>query len=312
MADHRRGKNQEKRKPDGPRAHVGLGDAMRARGRNDDAVVHYERALLLKPHDAEILNKLGNALAALGRLDEAVTRYQQAIALTPNIASLHHNLATALEALDRTHEALVHYEQAHELKPDLVDAQLGLATVLRQLGRLDEAHHTFETVIRIAPRKIAAYYGLGVSKRFAAGDPHLAALEAFAREPSSLSQEERTYLHFALGKAYDDLGQHERSFAQLLKGNRMKRRQLAYDEAKVLGFMDGCRDVFAPGFLRAKAGLGDPSRVPVFIVGMARSGSDVGGADSGEPPAGLRRRRALGLREIHDAMPSEQRASGAG
>jgi hypothetical protein len=53
----------------------------------------------------------------------------------------------------------------------------------------------------------------------------------------------------------------------------MKRKQLPNDEAKVLGFMDGCRDVFTSGFLRAMAGHGDPSPVPVFIVGMMRSGS---------------------------------------
>ncbi len=252
MVNHRRDKSlrQEKRLPHYPRRPMELG-----------------------PNSAEMLNNLGNSLAALGRHDEAVARYEQAIALAPNVAMPHHNLATALEALNRTNEALVHYERACALKPDLVDAQLGMANVLRQLGRFDEAHRAFETVIGIAPRKTAAYYGLGVSKRFATDDPHLAALEAFAREPASLSEESRVYLHFALGKAYEDLGQHGRSFAHLLEGNRLKRRQLTYDEAKVLGFMDSCRDIFTPGFFRTMAGHGDPSPVPVFIVGMMRSGS---------------------------------------
>ncbi len=260
-------------KPDDPRAHAGLGDAMRAARRNADAVAHYERALSLQPDSVAILNDLGTALAALGRHDQAVARYQQAFALTPDVAILHHNLACSLDMLNETHRALVHFERALALKPDLVDTQIGLANVLRELGRFDEAHRAFETVIDIDPSKIAAYYGLGVSKRFAAGDPNLAALEAFAREPSSLSEEDGILLHFGLAKAYDDLGEHERSFAYLLEGNRMKRRQLAYDEAKTLGFMDRCRNFFTPDLLREKAGYGDRSRVPLFIVGMMRSGS---------------------------------------
>ncbi len=235
---------------------------MRARARNVDAVAHYERALSLQPDNVEILNNLGNALAALGRHDEAVARYEQALALTPNVAMLHHNLACSLEALNETHLALVNFERALAIKPDLIDAQLGIANVLRELGRFDEAHRAFETVIGIDRKKIAAYYGLGVSKRFAANDPHLAALEALARQPSSLSEDDGIFLHFGLGKAYDDLGQHKRSFRHLLEGNRMKRRQLVYDEAKALAFMDRCRDFFTPDLLRGRQGTATPRAYP--------------------------------------------------
>jgi len=260
-------------KPDQLQAHLGLGDVMRSRGRNDNALVHYERALSLMPGSAEILNNVGNALAALGRHDEAVTRYEQALVLTPDFAMLHHNLACSLEALNETRGALASYERALALNPELVNAHIGIGNVLRELGRFDEAHRAFETVIGIDPKRVAAYHGLGVSKRLAAGDPNLAALEAFAREPSSLLEEDSIFLHFALAKAYDDLGQHERSFAHLLEGNGMKRRQLAYDEANSLGFMDRCRDFFTPELLCEKAGHGAPSRLPIFIVGMMRSGS---------------------------------------
>jgi tetratricopeptide (TPR) repeat protein len=246
---------------------------MRARARNDATVVHYERARLLRPDGAEILNNLGNALAALGRHDEAVVRYELAIVLTPDLATLHHNLATALEVLHRTHEALIHYERALALKPDLTDAQLGISNVLREFGRFDEAHRAFEAVIESNPGKIAAYYRLSVSKRFAPEDPRLAALETFAREPASLSDDDRMYLHFALSKAHDDLGRHERSFAHLVEGNRMKRRQFAYGEANALGFMDRCCDFLTPDHFRKKAGRGNPSQAPAFIVGMMRSGS---------------------------------------
>ena len=80
-------------------------------------------------------------------------------------------------------------------------------------------------------------------------------------------------MHFSLGKAYADLGQNERSFRHFLVGNALKRRDTAYDEPAMLGFFDRVRAAFTPALMQSKAGLGDPSTVPVFIVGMPRSGT---------------------------------------
>jgi tetratricopeptide (TPR) repeat protein len=259
--------------PDDAWMHVRLAEAKRAAGRGAEAIPHFEQAVALKPDSAEILNNLGNALTALHRHDDAVVRYRQALSITPDNATLHHNLATTLETMNRPQEALAQYRHVLALDPAFVDAKLGLAVVLRELGHLDAAQAAFEAVIQAAPGKIAAYHGLSMSKRFTVDDPHLAALEAFAAAPASLSDDDRMYLEFALSKAYDDLGEHERAVQHLIDGNRMKRRQFVYDEAMVLGIMERSRAVFSPGLLRRKSGHGNPSRVPVFIIGMMRSGS---------------------------------------
>src|SRR5262249_48400962 len=80
-------------------------------------------------------------------------------------------------------------------------------------------------------------------------------------------------LQFALGKAYADLDQHERSFRHLLAGNKLKRAQIIYDEAEAMGYMQRIRTVFDAALLRTKAGGGEPAATPLFIVGMPRSGT---------------------------------------
>jgi hypothetical protein len=94
-----------------------------------------------------------------------------------------------------------------------------------------------------------------------------------AATPEVLSAADRVHLHFALAKAYEDLGRFDDAFAQLLAGNGLKRRLIAYDEAATLAQLDGVRDVFTPELIAARAGGGEPSRLPVFIVGMPRSGT---------------------------------------
>jgi tetratricopeptide (TPR) repeat protein len=206
-------------------------------------------------------------------LDEAVAQYRQALALKPDYAKAHSHLGVVLQDQGKLDDALANYRQALALKPDFAEAHNNLGHALRELGRLTEARHAYETAIELAPQKPGFYYGLAQMKRFAQGDTDLAAMEKLGLEPVSLSAEDRIQLGFALGKAYRDLGDHERSFRHLLEGNSLKRQEIVYDEAATAGLFARIREVFTPELMREKRGLGDPSPAPVFIIGMPRSGT---------------------------------------
>jgi hypothetical protein len=98
-------------------------------------------------------------------------------------------------------------------------------------------------------------------------------METLEQQLQSLSLEEQIDLHFALGKAYADLGADTQSFRHLLEGNALMRRRIPYDEAKALDWLARMRRVFTSELMREKEGLGDPSAVPIFILGMPRSGT---------------------------------------
>jgi tetratricopeptide (TPR) repeat protein len=253
--------------------HCNLGNALQAQGKLDDALVHYERTVALKPDFVQAYCNLGCALQARGRLEEAVARFEHAVMLAPNVAEVHHNLANALSEQNRLADAVVHYQHAVMLKPDFAQCHGDLACALRDLGRLIEAQRAYERAIELAPRTGLHYRHLLNTKRVVGGDPHLAAMESMAREMNSLPPEDQKQLHFALGKAYADLGQQERSFRHLLAGNALKRAEFVYDEAAALGLFDRVRAVFTPDVLHDMGGLGDPSRMPIFIIGMPRSGT---------------------------------------
>jgi hypothetical protein len=80
-------------------------------------------------------------------------------------------------------------------------------------------------------------------------------------------------LHFALAKAYDDTGEYERAFDHLAQANAIKRRQMVCDESAELAKMHRVAQVLTPAFISSKAGQGNPSDRPIFIIGMPRSGS---------------------------------------
>jgi tetratricopeptide (TPR) repeat protein len=64
-------------------AHHHLGVALAMRGRLDEAIGHFEKALEIRPGYAEVHNSLGNALATRGRLDEAIGHFRRASEVWP-------------------------------------------------------------------------------------------------------------------------------------------------------------------------------------------------------------------------------------
>ena len=105
------------------------------------------------------------------------------------------------------------------------------------------------------------------------GDPKLLALEALAARPESLPGNDVICLHFALAKALEDVGQYDRSFEHLLKGNELKRREIDFDEAREHKALQRIATAFDQNLFDRFAGAGDPSQTPIFIVGMPRSGT---------------------------------------
>ncbi len=260
-------------RPDYVEAHKNLGNVMGLLNRHEEAAVHFERALALRSDDAEARVALGNALIKLDRPDEAVAHFRKVLALNSANVDARNGLGAALNMLGRSEEAIAEHRSVLAIKPNDVEAHSKLADALLALGRLQDANAARERAVALAPRKAGYYWNLANSKRFAEHDPHLAAMEALTGVLSSLNAEEQIDLHFALGKVLGDIGAHARSFQHVLAGNALMRRRVVYDEAKTLGRFERMRRVFTTELMSEKRGLGDPSSMPVFIIGMPRSGT---------------------------------------
>ncbi len=260
-------------KPDYAEAHKSLANALGALEHYEEAAAHYEKVVALRPDDAEARTALGNTLHRLDRPEEAIGQYEKALSVAPAFSEALNNLGNTLHMLGRSEEAIAHFQRALSSDPSDLRANGNLGGALTALGRLDEARGFLEKAVALAPRKAGCYWNLASCKRFTADDRHFDGMKELAADAASLSPIEQADLHFALGKAFADLGDRERSFDHVLAANALKRRQIKYDEAKALDRFERIQHVFTAGLVRDKAGLGDPSCVPIFIVGMPRSGT---------------------------------------
>ena len=298
-------------KPDFADAHNNLGTALVELGKVDAAIESYRRALQLKPGNAGMHSNLGLALIALGQPDAAVASCRRALEIKPDFADAHNNLGTALVELGKVDVAIESYRRALQFKPDFADALSNLGAPLRETGDLAEAAECYRRALEIDPDHIGAMLGLarlymesgdieGAEKQLSGileispdnlgarclsaelkkvqlGDENFASLSAIENAVRSgrltLPPKDQIALNFALGKCFDDIGNYENAFAHFAEGCKMKRATLRYDADQKSKFFDDIMRVFGRETIGRLKGGGDLSDVPIFVLGMPRSGT---------------------------------------
>ena len=292
-----------------PAAHNNLGLILAAQGHRQEAVACYRQALMLNPSDAEYLNNLGNVLRELGSRREAAAVYARAVELDPLRADSHCNYGNALIDLRRLDEAEAAFRRALTLEPDQPLVHLSLATALRLRRRTSDAEASCETALAIDPNHAQALALLGELRadrgRFSeaeslfqqaiAADPDfsfpylsiathrkmttndglwLKGVETSLARPQPLANE--ISLHYALGKYFDDVGRYRNAFAQYVQANELSKRYGAiFDAAKLTHRIDTIIRSFDAAFVRQPMIEPSDSELPIFVVGMPRSGTSL-------------------------------------
>jgi len=250
-----------------------LGHALREQRRFDEAIATFRTALAQQPSSAPLYSGLGLALAEAGYPAEAEDAYQQALAIDPDDRGARLNYARALRDLCRLDEADAAYRAQLERDPDDLEALTGRANLLADRGQSAEAERLYGQALVIEPNNARLHFYRAMVRRFAAVDDELAALEACAREHDD-GGEAGAFLRYALAKAYADIGCDPATvFAEYARGAQCRRAAIDYDIAADEAWLRAI--AHALGAQQIAALRGDPANgaVPVFIVGMPRSGT---------------------------------------
>jgi tetratricopeptide (TPR) repeat protein len=115
-----------------------LGMTLKQMGRFSDALSVFDKAVQLKPDDAELWKHLGNVLVALGRPADALLSFRHALELDPLHWEAAYLSGVLHHAAERFDEALVQLDLCCELRPDYAPAVQLRARVLRGLKRYEE------------------------------------------------------------------------------------------------------------------------------------------------------------------------------
>jgi tetratricopeptide (TPR) repeat protein len=115
----------------------------------------------VNPEFGDAQNNLGGALMQKGRLDEAIAHFQKAVEVNPEFGDAQNNLGGALMEKEMLDEAIPHFQKAAEVNPQSADIQSNLGIALLQKGRVDEAWAHFQKALEVAPGQARSHYNLG-------------------------------------------------------------------------------------------------------------------------------------------------------
>ena len=259
-----------------------------------------------KPTDVAAIRMMAELAARLGRYGDAENLLRRAVELAPAFSAARANLATvlyrqnrpaeAIEALDALadsdsgnpvhqnlraaalgriggyEEAISIYEQVLERLPDQPKVWMSYGHVLKTVGRQPDSVAAYRKAAELAPGLGEAWWSLANLKTVKLGADDVAAMET-ALEGPGLSDEDRLHLHFALGKAHEDLGQSERAFAHYSEGNHLRRATNNYDPDEISDHVRRSIAFFTPDLFESRQGQGCAAPDPIFILGMPRAGS---------------------------------------
>ncbi len=258
-------------------AHNSLGLALQKTGNLDEAQRHFIEALRLNPSFAEAHSNLGLVLQEMGNLDEARQHCVEALRLNPSFAEAHSNLGGVLEEIGNLDEARHHCAEALRLNPALAEAHSNLGWLRVKLNDLKGAEESLRTSLRYDPNGVGAWANLARLLRSRLPDDDLEAMRRLVAQPA-LPKEKRASLHFALAQVFDARKLYAQAAEHLLHANALtlevwRERGEDYDPAKHSRFVNEMIATCTPDFFHRLRGLGLDSQLPVFIVGLPRSGT---------------------------------------
>ena len=148
-------------KPDNPLTHYNMAEVLFLQEKFDEAIAHNFEALRLKPDYPKPYNSLGLIYARQGQIDAAVAHFSQALRMKPDYANPHNNLGTLLARQGKLDEAIAHFSEALRILPDYAKAHNNLGEALARQGKFDEATSHLHQAMQIDPEYVDPHINLG-------------------------------------------------------------------------------------------------------------------------------------------------------
>lgn len=238
-----------------------------AEGRGAQAVEALQRAIVACPDDPELLRMLGVALLGQHEHAAGVQMLRRAAAHTIHAADWI-ELGIAFDRQGYDDDALAAADHALARQPQDTQARLLRARCLQASGRAAAAAIEYRHLIRRDADCARAWFALLDLKTEAVEPAETAALERAERRATGI--EERILLGFALGRAHEVAGQHDRAFEVLERANRAAASQRPWNAAAFSAQVDAIGTAFGDV---QNHGDADQGAQVLFVVGLPRSGS---------------------------------------
>ena len=257
-------------------AYCNLGNAFMIEHQFEFAESMYRKALEFEPNHAGAYNNLGNALLDQDdfrqHYDEAEQCYLKAIELAPQLDDAYKNLAVCYQGEGRHEKALYYFSIYNERVPDNDVVIAGMASVNERRGEYEQGMALIEPFLQngnASAEIILAYAKL--ARYFKHEDKAIEALRGI--DDKTIQSRLQVEKYYALGKLSDPKGDADTTFSYYKKANDLELNK--FDISADKRTFNELTTYFTKEKIRDLQHSDNTSKLPIFIVGMPRSGTSL-------------------------------------
>ena len=257
-------------------AHAHLGMLLQQEGQTNEALPWLKQAVELEPNSVPAWTALADAYMELEDFAAAIPCWERVLALDAHKADAYRSLGLAMQEEGRLDEAMVRYQLAQQLEPQVPVTYLNMGGLHEERVELAEAEAVFREALRMQPTFALAHARLATLLRGQLPYEDQAAVEGRLAD-TGLAKGPRARLLFGYAHVQDAKGDYAGAAASLVEANALaaelnsdSKPYAPTDHEKFVQRM--CNSFDATMFARL-AGSGSPTRRPVFVLGLPRSGT---------------------------------------
>lgn len=247
---------------------------LEKRGERDEAIDQFARFLQASPKADPIRFAFARLLYRAVRFQEALDQIAQmsaAMRATPDVRTFEAGL---LGSLGRHEPQCAIYRKLLKAYPNHGELWVRLGTALKYAGEIDPAVEALRKAVTVQPGLGEGWWNLANMKTFRFTAEDIAAMRKLLG--GSLAPIDKLQIHFALGRALEQEGAYEQSFAEYAQGNSIRAALSGGAQthsARITDYVDRSIALFDRAFLSGTTNHGHQAADPIFIVGMQRGGS---------------------------------------
>lgn len=260
-------------KDDDAMAYLNFADVLIAMDNFDEADIMVSKALELEPDGARVLLKLAHVRKGQHREAEAVEILDQALELAPENIPIMVEKAKTLESDSRVDEGLKVIDQVLVMAPHNPYAVLSKIDMLLTINRKDEAGKLLEESREMLEGLPSFYYQLTAHKKFTEDDPDFIKIKEMVKNGSDYGPAAESILNYAMFSIYESMGDYDKAFEYLITANSYSKEKNRYSEQGDRNTHSNMGKSFTAEYVKSYEGKGCESEIPVFILGMPRSGT---------------------------------------
>ena len=250
-----------------------LGSCFQKNNDHKNAQKAFFKVLEFDPKNLAAMNNLGNTFKSIKKFDDAKIYFMRVLEIDPSYTNALVNFGSLNYDLNNFEEAIKLYNKALKINNEMPLGHNNIALAYLSLGKFDDAIKHFNEVLRIDPKITSADKFISKITKYESNSKHIKIMETKINQ--DLNDNAKIDLYFALGKAYEDIKNYEKSFFNLEKGNNLKKKLTKYDDEKDNFLFSNIRKSFDDFNFQKSSIDYKRSNNNIFIVGMPRSGTSL-------------------------------------